>query len=259
MSTEEKKGHEKILDIIIDQDEITWQTIIYDLINSEEMDPWNVNISLLTQKYIRMIKTLQQHDFRLSGKVLLAAALLLKIKSHKWLTEDIANLDSLFSSADGDADDLLDGIEDDYYQPREVVDSELIPRTPRPRRRKVSVYDLVNALEKALEVKHRRVIRDMPVLDVKAPTKKRDISEVIKEMYFKIRSFFQTNSKKRLTFSRLIPSETKEDKVFTFIPLLHLANQRKINIEQYQPFGEIEIMLKQKIEIDKELSAEQSP
>jgi segregation and condensation protein A len=257
MVSEEEKGHEKILDIILNKDEITWQTIIYDLINSEEMDPWNVDISLLTQKYIEMVKTLKDHDFRLSGKVLLAAALLLKIKSNKWITEDIANLDSLFSSAEDDMNELLDGIEDDYYHPKEVVDAELIPRTPQPRRRKVSVYDLVNALEKALEVKHRRVLRDVPIMDVKAPVKKRDISEVIRDIYFKIKDYFVKNTKTRLTFSRLIPSESKEDKVFTFIPLLHLTNQRKIDIEQYQPFGEIEIMLKQKMEIDKELGQAQ--
>ncbi len=76
-----EESHEKILKIILDQNEITWQTIIYDLINSEQMDPWDIDISLLTAKYIGMIKTLENHDFRVSGKVLLAAALLLKIKS----------------------------------------------------------------------------------------------------------------------------------------------------------------------------------
>ena len=252
---DEKKGHEQVLEIILDKDEITWQTIIMDLIKKEEMDPWNVNVSLLTAKYIEMVKTLKEHDFRLSGKVILAAAMLLKVKSHKWLTEDIANLDSLFSSAE-EMDELLDGIEDDYYQPREVVDATLIPRTPQPRKRKVSIYDLVNALEKALEVKHRRVLRDMPVLDVKAPVKKRDITEVIKDMYVKIKGYFKANSAKRLTFSKLIPSDTKEDKIYTFIPLLHLTNQRKIDIEQYQQFGEIEVILKQKMEVDKELAIE---
>ena len=250
---EQKKGHEQILNIIIDQKDITWQTIIYDLINSEQMNPWDVDVSLLTQKYIELVKSLQEHDFRVSGNVLLAAALLLKIKSNKWLTEDIANLDNLFSSAEDEMDEFLDGIDEDY-QPRENIDAELIPRTPQPRKRKVSIYDLVGALEKALEVKHRRVLRDVPILDVRAPTKKKDISVIIKDIYQKIAFFFQADSKKRLTFSKLVPSETKEDKVYTFIPLLHLTNQRKIDIEQYQHFGEIEIMMRQKMEIDKELS-----
>ncbi|MBD3164614.1 hypothetical protein GF323_05400 [Candidatus Woesearchaeota archaeon] len=247
-----KEGHEQVLDIILDKNQITWQSIIYDLINSEQMDPWNVDVSLLTQKYIEMIKSLKEHDFRVSGKVLLAAALLLKIKSTKWLTEDIANLDSLFSSAEDEMDDLLEDM-DEEYSSAEHIDNELIPRTPQPRKRKVSVYDLVNALEKALEVKHRRVLRNMPAMDVTLPAKKKDITEIIREIYTKIRGFFNANSKKRLTFSGLVGSDLKEDKIYTFIPLLHLTNQRKIDIEQHQQFGEIEIMLKQGIEINREL------
>ena len=52
---------------------------------------------------------------------------------------------------------------------------------------------------------------------------------------------------KSLTFSKLIPSDSKEDKVYTFIPLLHLENQRKIDMKQFRHFGEINIeMLMQK-------------
>jgi len=75
----------------------------------------------------------------------------------------------------------------------------------------------------------------------------------IKEVYGKIKSFFYRSSGKRLTFSQLVPSEQKEDKIFTFIPLLHLANQRDIELQQMQHFGEIEIMLRAKAELDKEL------
>ncbi|MFH2028457.1 MAG: segregation/condensation protein A, partial [Nanoarchaeota archaeon] len=55
------------------------------------------------------------------------------------------------------------------------------------------------------------------------------------------------------TFSQLIPDDTREGRVYTFIPLLHLTNQRKVDLEQYQHFGDIEIMLRTKQEVDKEL------
>jgi segregation and condensation protein A len=251
---EEKKGHEKILELILDKDEVTWQSILYDLINSEQMNPWDVNVSILTQKYIERIKLLQEHDFRISGKIVLAASLLLKIKSNRWMKEDIANLDNLFMSAEEeDMNSLLEDLEDSF-QPREQVDAHLIPRTPQPRKRKVSIYDLVAALEKALEVKHRRVLRDIPLLDIRPPVKKKDISEIIKEIYQKVNLFFKNKEKDRLTFSMLAPSQRREDKIYTFIPLLHLSNQRKIDIEQYQSFGEIEIMLRDKKEVEKQLN-----
>ena len=61
---------------------------------------------------------------------------------------------------------------------------------------------------------------------------------------------------KRLTFSQLVPSNTKEDKIYTFIPLLHLTTQRKIDLTQQEHFGEIEIMLNTKKEVDNDLGAE---
>ena len=47
--------------------------------------------------------------------------------------------------------------------------------------------------------------------------------------------------------------KAKEDKIATFIPLLHLSNRKQIQIEQETPFGEIEIYLRTKDFIDKEL------
>ena len=72
---------DRILDLILEQNEVTWQTIIYDLIRSEEMDPWDIDVSVLTARYIETIKKMKEMNFFISGKVLLAAALLVKIKS----------------------------------------------------------------------------------------------------------------------------------------------------------------------------------
>src|SRR3990167_3010217 len=88
--------HERIFNILLSKaDEVTWQSIIYELVKTEQMDPWDIDISLLTQKYIDMLRTLKEHDFRISGKVLLAAAILLKMKSNKLVGEDLSELDRL--------------------------------------------------------------------------------------------------------------------------------------------------------------------
>jgi len=231
-----------ILHVILDQDEITWQDVIYDLIKTNQMDPWDIDVSLLTKKYLERIHELKEHDFRLSGKVVLAAALLLKIKSAKWIKEDIANLDAMFSSAEQDMEELLDI--GDEFAPREKVDAMLIPRTPQPRKRKVSIYDLVHALEKALEVKHRRVLRDMPILDMEPPKRKRDISLIIRDLYRTIIDFFKTKKGERLTFSK-IAGKDRESRIYTFVPLVYLTNQGKIGLTQAQHFGEIEIEMKE--------------
>ncbi|MEA2037405.1 MAG: segregation/condensation protein A [Nanoarchaeota archaeon] len=249
-----KESHEKIYDMLIDQDDVTWQTIIQELIKSEEMDPWDINISLLTKKYIETVKKLKELDFRVSGKMLLAAALLLKIKSNKLVGEDIEYLDKLISSEEEQEDELLNFEEDLLPRSAEEIPQSLIPRTPQPRKRKVSINDLMGALERALEVKRRRVLKSIPPMNVEIPEKKRDISDIITEIYHKIKSFFWDTNKRKMSFSQLVPSESKEDKIYSFIPLLHLTTQRKVDLFQQKHFGEIDVILrKTDEEVKKEL------
>ena len=51
---------DKIFDLLIKDDEVTWQTLLYELVKTEEMDPWDINISLLTKRYITTIKKLKE-------------------------------------------------------------------------------------------------------------------------------------------------------------------------------------------------------
>ena len=239
--------HERIFNIIFSKaDEVTWQSIIFDLVRTEQMDPWDIDVSILAQRYIGMLRSLKEHDFRVSGKVLLAAAILLKMKSNKLVGEDLSELDRLLIGVEEEMEELGFDEASDVHKLTEIP--TLIPRTPQPRKRKVSIYDLVEALERALEVKKRRLLHSIPPLNMEAPKKKRDVTEIIREVYGKIKSFFFSALQGKLTFSRLLPSESKEDKVHTFIPLLHLAQQNKIELVQENAFGEIEILLKKKEE-----------
>jgi segregation and condensation protein A len=244
---------EEIFQLLFDKDELTWQSIIYEAVRLEQMDPWDIDITLLTKKYLEMLRKLKKMNFRISGKILLAAAILLKIKSNRLLGKDLDQFDSLFAQTE-EPDDLY---VDENFPDLDLVNKEkkprLIPRTPQPRKRKVSIYDLVDALQRALEVKERRVMRAIPKEKVKIPEKGVDIGIMIKEVYSKIKKFFSFGNKK-LTFNKLIPSDSKEDKIYTFIPLLHLTNQRKIDLNQEEHFGEIEILLRQSVnEVEREL------
>ncbi len=245
------KAQDKIYDLLLEKDDVTWQTLLYELVKTEEMDPWDIDVSTLTKRYITSIRKLKELNFRISGKVLLAAAILLRIKSNKLLTEDLTEFDN-FISGEEEIEDLT--FEETYEKLQDHEKPDLIPRTPQPRKRKVSIYDLVDALQQALEVKRRRVIQSMPPTDVKIPKKPRDITQVIREAYGRIKSFIYKNKKNRVSFSQLIPSNSKEDKIYTFIPLLHLRTQRKIDLHQEKHFDDIDIMLiNTKKETDKEL------
>lgn len=250
----EKAGHEQVLDMIVNKDDVTWRTILMELVNSNRMDPWNIDIKLLTKEYLRQIRALknnEKHDFRVSAKMILAAALLLKLKSSRLLEGDLNALDQLFASTqpeeelEHDTMDLVDEILPDSEQ--QIEPHKLIPRTPQPRKRKVSIYDLVDALEKALEVKERRIMRRMPTLEVEVPKKKPDVTILMNHLFEQIERLYNQERDKVL-FSDLTPGDEREDKIVTFIPLLHLDNARKINMKQHQMFGPIEVHLANKEE-----------
>jgi len=236
---------DQILDMLLKRDEITWQTILYDLIRTEQMDPWDIDISLLAHKYLETIKRLKETNFFISGKVILASAILLKIKSDKLLNEDMAYFDNILFQRDQDISEIGE-FEQKNKLIRLMENPRLTIKTPLARKRKVSIQDLVKALEKALEVDRRRTLRIIESRripeNLKIPEKKVDITKLIINVYNKILNFFKIN-KETLTFTRLVNSEKKEDKIYTFIPLLHLANQEKIGLEQETHFGEIKISM----------------
>jgi segregation and condensation protein A len=241
--TERGKHEDVLFDMLVNKDEVTWQTIIHELVKQEKMDPWDINISTLASKFVEAVRSLQSIDFRISGKVVLAAAILLRIKSKRMLEEDLTALDRLIASSEQTEEEFYDELEQEQ-QVKRPEDFQLVPRTPQPRKRKVSIYDLINALNKALEVKDRRrfhVIPEAP--EVKVPKNFIDINIQIGNVLQEIMNHYLGNNEK-LTFSKLVPKEaTKEEKIIIFNPLLHLANQRKVDLEQQEHFGEIEIIL----------------
>jgi chromatin segregation and condensation protein Rec8/ScpA/Scc1 (kleisin family) len=108
----------------------------------------------------------------------------------------------------------------------------------------VSVFDLINALEKALEVQSRRKILNPKKIEIKLPGKKNDIGKSMETIYSKVLSHYsKKTTKKTLTFEDLVSGNSKTDKVFTFIPLLHLDTQRKLDLEQQKHFDTIQIKL----------------
>jgi len=241
---------DKLFNLIFEQEEVNWQTILMELVKAEGMNPWDIDVSEIANKYIEVVRKLRETNLRISGKVILASALLLSVKSKRLLGKELDELDRLFAQSK-ETDEYADFEEVDLLQPYGTENEDLrrviFPRTPQPRKRKVSVYDLMGALEKAMKVRHRRLMRKLPEArqKIKIPDAV-DVTEIIVKVYKQIKDYFSKNDGK-LTFSKLLPAEDKESKVFTFIPLLHLETERRINLLQEKHFDEIEIeMLRKK-------------
>ncbi len=235
---------QRIFDLLLQQEDVTWKTLLYDLVKEEQMDPWDINVTLLTHKYIELIKGMKEHDFRISGKILLAAAILLKIKSTHLVENDIAQLDQLINETEEEVleEELFDELHNEVKKEKQTF--QLIPRNPQPRNRKVSIEDLTKALQRAMASKRRFLERQRP-RKFTVPKRKIDIGEVIRDVFHKINYYTKKQKKKSLSFQKLLPPKAgKKETVYTFLPLLHLENQEKIVTEQEKAFADIKIKLK---------------
>ena len=241
---EEQSAHDKILDIVVEKDEVTWKSMIRKLVKEENMNPWDIDVSRLAERYAQMLKKLKTLDFRVTGNVYLAAATLLRMKSQRLLSEDMGELDRLMSpEPEISEESFYEELEFEDTLPEQEEFPFLVPRTPQPRKRKVSIYDLMAALNKALEVRDRRILRGIPSVKIDIPEKKVDISKLINSVHSKIESHF--SSQKKLSFSQLVDGMEKKKKMHHFLALLHLANvdHRKVDLVQNEHFGEIEILI----------------
>lgn len=235
---------DQIQDLIFSR-EIGWQEIIYDLINTEQLDPWDINITILTEKYLEKISQLEEADFFASSKVLLAASLLLRIKSEILLNKYIKSIDEILFGSKEIKSHQLERIELDEEIP------ELIPRSPIPRMKKVTLKELMESLSKAITTENRRInkeiIKHNALIEagISLPKRKFNISDKIKGIYQGLLGHFKQNEdKKRVSYTEFIGKE-KEERIISFSPLLHLENQKKVWLEQETHFEEIYIWLKE--------------
>ena len=48
----------EVFEILFERDDVTWQTMIHDLVKSEKMNPWDIDISHLAKKFLEMLNQL---------------------------------------------------------------------------------------------------------------------------------------------------------------------------------------------------------
>lgn len=236
---------EEIQDLIFSR-EIGWQDIIYDLINTEQLNPWDIDLIVLTERYFIKIQEMQENDFFISSKVLLAASFLLRIKSEILLNKYIKSIDEiLFGNKDVPKKSSFERMELDDEIP------DLIPRSPLPRFKKVTLKELLESLNKAIITENRRIKKEiinknaLRESSISLPRRKFSIKDKIIEITNLLENHFKSQEgHKKITFTELA-GEDREKRIEHFSPLMHLENQQKIWLDQQGHFEEIHIWQKE--------------
>ncbi len=205
--------------------------ILVSLAKNGDIDPWDIDIVDVTDKFLAHIAQLEKLDLRISSRTLLFASILLRMKS-----------DALEAS-EPDADDETESEEDDL----QVCFPALKPKVRRHAKRRVTLSELIEELKKATKRKERSDARRIMhqhegTFDALAVAHTEDIEKQVTRVHDELKRRFEKHD--HILFSELVAQPTAETIVQTYIPLLFMANRRQIRLEQRELFGDILIKCK---------------
>ncbi|ACS89786.1 MULTISPECIES: ScpA family protein [Thermococcus] len=207
------------------EEEITPIDILLQLVTMGKVDPWNIDIVDITEKYIERIREMQDLDLRISARAILAASILLRMK-----TEAL-----LYTKED-------DGEE---QEEEERIRVDVDPYVPPLRRaeRYYTLDDLIEALMDALEETEKRKPKKKKEVKIEeeifvVDDFRVDIEKHVNKLYEIVRELY-SNTKDKIALWELVFDPSPKIVARTFLYLLFLANMGKIELIQEEPFGEI--------------------
>jgi len=212
-------------------DKPTWKVVLTDTIKSADMDPWDIDVAKLATMFLEKINKMRKIDFRIPANAVLASSILVRFKSETWQLYPQKDFEEELENATGT----------DY-----VIDGEHIPELSNARRitqRRVTIEELINAVEEVMNVEKRRALRaenrmiPEQLAQIANTENLFDFEALADQVYEKV--IATKDSENLVLFSSLVNGGTREDTVDTLLPLLFLANQDKIAIWQDKSFGEI--------------------
>ena len=226
--------------------------ILVQMAKNGKIDPWNVDIVDITDKYLAHLFQMKAQNLRLTGRTLLFAAILLRLKSNVLEGIEIEQFEENPVS-DFEYDD------DDWTAPEEnlptnnviSIDEVLQRRTSvrLNRSRMVNLKDLIKQLEfyeeldrkQALKNAHERAkrrVRSYARLtpdDIVNLAHEEYIEKSVEVLHENLKKIFETEERVELNTLTLLGM----DKITAYIALLFLTAEADIDLEQDVFYGEL--------------------
>ena len=198
-----------------------------------EIDPWNIDIIDVTDKFLRKIEEREKIDIRVSARTLLYASILLRMKS------------DILVNATPPEDEFMDEPPD--FGEIEAEDFPILePRLRHAASRPVTLQELIDELQRAVATKDVQALRQLRKVE-RAPRKtleevlgiahEEDIERSIVEMIKVLDAEF--GYREFVVMSELVKEPTPRGIVDVYLPLLFLANRKYITLAQEVLFEEI--------------------
>ncbi|HOZ35930.1 MAG TPA: segregation/condensation protein A [archaeon] len=221
---------EQLINII---DQPNWKIILYDLVKSNEIDIWNVDLINLTDLYLEKIRNLKEENLIIPANALLAAAILLKLKAY-----------SLKLTAADNNEEELKLLTDDNY----ILSNSVDLNTPmRLKEGQVSLDELIDVIDIMMNAPTKknvdRKLKEKKEIEFVLPKRTIDFSERSDSLLAEIKD--NADKYNMVLFSSFTKSEKDPYLIVEnyFIPLLFLVQDKKIDAWQEDFFSEIFIKI----------------
>jgi segregation and condensation protein A len=230
---------QQLVDLMVS--EPSWEDVIVKIVAEEKMEPWSIDIVKLADTFLEYVRKFEEMDLRIPARFILIAAILLRMKSDI-LTHPKQRV--YVPGAEKESDDTL------------KILAAIPPLSPPIKRiplRNVTINELISSLKKAYDVQDRRVERKVRIrraVELAVPQPVEDITQRIGKLLSNINeALAQVDN---IEFSRIVKRWGKREIVETLVPLLHLAQDGKINLQQDELFKEIMVMVRKELEAVKD-------
>jgi chromatin segregation and condensation protein Rec8/ScpA/Scc1 (kleisin family) len=207
--------------------EPSWREILLESIDSQQMNPWEVDLVKIADAYLQKVKEMQSMDLRVPANVILASALLLRYKAQALSLEEPAPLEE---------EPLIRSLIDESIP-------DLILNPNNPRSRTLTLEELISAVEEVMGIERRELRPRLlaPPLQIELP--KENIGEMMKIVHGRAHEL--KDSQNILLFSELVHSFNGHGEdpntlyVLNLLPVLHLIQEERMFAWQDRLFGEI--------------------
>ena len=228
--------------------------ILVQMAKSGKIDPWNIDIVDVTDKYLAHLFEMKAQNLRATGKTFLFASILLRLKSNVLEGNDI------FDFEDENQDDYEltdDEIIDNYEPPTNNVISfnEVLQRRTSVkinRNRTVTLKDLIRQLEfyemlekkQSLKQAHERAKRrvrnyaNLSAEDIVNLAHEEFIENSVQAIQAKLEKIF--NKEEKVELHELV--SIGMSKVTAFIALLFLTAEGKCDLEQDEFYSDLYVV-----------------
>jgi len=207
--------------------------ILMNLAKNGDINPWDIDIVNVTDMFLERIEQMQMTDLRISGRTLLYASILLRMKSTGIVQEE----------EDEDDLEMLDD-ELDFYD----VEEYPVPKLPIRRRatRPVTLQELILELQKAEKVETRRKDRKVRrKYEEKAAITTDEVLGIAHEedILGRVRilgeRLMKDMAEKEFVVLSDLLGDDRSENIMTYVSLLFLATEKKVWLKQKELFGEL--------------------